>query len=206
VVAIAALGGAAPALAKHHRLHSHRHGTATKSASTSSTSGGNGETPLTGSTLTSAENAAVAANPGSSAKSASTETDSSLSGAAYEVHIVKSDGSRAVVIEDSSFNVLATQAESSSGGCGHGSGSGGNGETPLTGSTLTSAENAAVAANPGATADGASTETDSSVSGAAYEVHITKADGSRAVVIEDSSFNVLATQSDAPDGHRGGSG
>jgi hypothetical protein len=34
------------------------------------------------------------------------------------VHITKSDGTRAVVIEDSSFNVLATQAESGD-GCGH---------------------------------------------------------------------------------------
>jgi hypothetical protein len=109
-VATVALGGAAPALAaKHHR--GHRHGTSTQSRT------GNGETPLTGSTLTSAENAATAANPGSTAKGASTETDSSLSGAAYEVHIVKPDGSRAVVIEDSSFNVLATQAD---GGCNHG--------------------------------------------------------------------------------------
>jgi hypothetical protein len=49
--------------------------------------------------------------------------------------------------------------------------------------------------------NGASTETDSSITGAAYEVHITKADGTHAVVIEDSSFNVLATQSDG--GHRG---
>src|SRR5581483_7751263 len=169
--------------------------------------GGNGETPLTGSTLTSASNAAVAANPGATVKDATTETDSSLSGAAYEVHITKSDGSRATVIEDSSFNVLATQADQGGGGCHHG-GPGGNGETPLTGSTLTSASNAAVAANPGATVKDATTETDSSLSGAAYEVHITKSDGSRATVIEDSSFNVLATQADQGGGgcHHGGPG
>jgi hypothetical protein len=40
------------------------------------------------------------------------------------VHITKSDASRAVVIEDSSFNVLATQAASGD-GCAHGGG--GNG-------------------------------------------------------------------------------
>lgn len=57
-----------------------------------------------------------------------------------------------------------------------------------------SASAAAIAANPGATGDSASTETDSSLSGAAYEVHITQAEGTHAVVIEDSSFNVLATQ------------
>jgi uncharacterized membrane protein YkoI len=153
-------------------------------------------------TLTSAENAATAANAGSTANGASTETDSSLSGAAYEVHITKADGSKATVIEDSSFNVLATQADQGGGGCGHGGP--GNGETALTGSTLTSAENAATAANAGSTATGASTETDSSLSGAAYEVHITKADGSKATVIEDSSFNVLATQADQGGGGRYG--
>jgi hypothetical protein len=41
----------------------------------------------------------------------STETDSSIIGAVYEVHIIKSDGTRAVVMEDSSFTVLATQAQ-----------------------------------------------------------------------------------------------
>ena len=115
VIAVAALGGAAPALAAKHKGQGHRHGT----ASSSSSSQPNGETPLTGSTLTSASNAAIAANPGATVKGASTETDSSLSGAAYEVHIVKSDGTKAVVIEDSSFNVLATQAEQGPGPGGH---------------------------------------------------------------------------------------
>ena len=105
VIAVTVLSASAPALAAKHKTKGHRHGTATSQSS------GNGETPLTGSTLTSAENAATAANPGSTANSASTDTDSSLSGAAYEVHITKSDGTHAVVIEDSSFNVLATQAD-----------------------------------------------------------------------------------------------
>lgn len=110
VTVVAGLAGVTPALAAtHHRSHARRH--TTNAASTA----GNGETPLTGSTLTSAENAAIAANPGATADSASTETDSSLSGAAYEVHITKADGSRAVVIENSSFTVLATEA---GGGCG----------------------------------------------------------------------------------------
>jgi hypothetical protein len=115
-----ALGGASPALAATHHgkrhvkaHHTKRH---TKASTSTSTSTGNGETPLTGATLSSAEAAAIAANPGATATGASTETDSSLSGAAYEVHIVQSDGTRAVVIEDSSFNVLATQAQTQSAG------------------------------------------------------------------------------------------
>lgn len=112
-----ALGGASPALAATHHTKrhtkSHRTRHAAKSTHTSTTTG-NGETPLTGSTLSSAEAAAIAANPGATAEGASTETDSSLSGAAYEVHIVQSDGTHAVVIEDASFNVLATQTQSQS--------------------------------------------------------------------------------------------
>jgi hypothetical protein len=65
----------------------------------------------------------------------------------------------------------------------------GNGETALTGATLTSASNAALAAVPG-TVDRATTETDAT---GAYEVIVTKSDGSRVKVIEDSSFNVLST-------------
>jgi hypothetical protein len=109
VIAFGALGGAAPALAAKHKHRSNvHHSTTAKSSST-----GNGEAPLTGSTLSSASAAAIAANPGATVNGASTETDSSLSGAAYEVHITKSDGTKAVVIEDSSFNVLATQTEQS---------------------------------------------------------------------------------------------
>ncbi len=200
VVALVATAGAAPAVAAGHRRHHRHHHRTNASRQNSSGQGtqGNGETPLTGSTLTSASAAAINANPGATVDSASTETDSSISGAAYEVHITQPDGSHAVVIEDSGFNVLATQAEGA-GGCDHGSG--GNGETPLTGATLASASAAATNANPGATVDSASTETDSLISGAAYEVHITQPDGSHAVVIEDSGFNVLATQAEEPDRH-----
>jgi hypothetical protein len=192
-MAALAFGGAAPALAATHKT---KHATKKHARKHNTNSSGSGETALTGATLTSASNAALAANSGATVVSASTETDSSVSGAAYEVHITKSDGSKAVVIEGSSFTVLATKAES------HGGSS--NGETALTGATLTSASNAALAGNSGATVDSATTETDSSLSGAAYEVHITKSDGSKAVVIEDSSFTVLATQTGG--GCHGGGG
>ena len=64
-----------------------------------------------------------------------------------------------------------------------------NGETALTGSTLSAASNAALAAVPGTVKD-ATTETDAT---GAYEVIVTKSDGSRVKVIEDSSFTVLST-------------
>ena len=104
-IAVLALGGAAPALGAKHRHRSHARKTTARAR----------ETPLTGSTLSSASAAAISANPGATVNGASTETDSSTSGAAYEVHITKADGTHAVVIEDSSFNVLATQARSGHG-------------------------------------------------------------------------------------------
>ena len=65
----------------------------------------------------------------------------------------------------------------------------GPGETLLTGSAAASAKQAALAAVPGATV--IRVETDSS--GAAYEAHLTKSDGSQVTVKMDSSFKVTAT-------------
>ena len=79
---------------------------------------------------------------------------------------------------------------------------GGNGETDLTGDTAAKAKAAAVA-KEGGTADRATTENDSGTSAAAYEVHVTKSDGSRVVVILDKSFAVITveTHRQGSDGH-----
>jgi hypothetical protein len=62
-------------------------------------------------------------------------------------------------------------------------------ESVLTGDALTKAKAAAEAAVPGATAQ--RTETDAE--GAAYEVHMTKSDGSVVTVKLDSNFKVTET-------------
>ncbi|MDX6547087.1 MAG: hypothetical protein QOG33_637 [Gaiellales bacterium] len=67
----------------------------------------------------------------------------------------------------------------------------GPGETLLTGSAAASAKQAALAAVPGARV--IRVETDSS--GAAYEAHLTKADGSFVTVKLNSSFKVTGTVS-----------
>lgn len=67
----------------------------------------------------------------------------------------------------------------------------GPGETLLTGSAAASARQAALAAVPGATV--IRVETDSS--GAAYEAHLTKADGSFVTVKMNGSFKVTDTVS-----------
>jgi uncharacterized membrane protein YkoI len=188
-----ALGGAALASA----------GSASKGATQTTTSttamrpAHTPETPLTGDTLSKASAAAVA-KVGGTVDFASTENDGTIAGAAYEVHVTKPDGTHVEVVLDTGFAVLAVRTGGPHGGLGHGlggpggpGGPGGNGETPLTGDTATKAKAAAVA-KTGGSADFASTENDGTLSGAAYEVHVTKADGTHVEVILDKDFTVLA--------------
>jgi uncharacterized membrane protein YkoI len=69
-----------------------------------------------------------------------------------------------------------------------------NSETALTGAKAQSAKDAALAAVPGGTVTRASTEDPKDASGAAYEVHVTKSDGTEVEVLEDSAFKVLSTK------------
>jgi uncharacterized membrane protein YkoI len=179
-----ALGGAAIAAA----------GSGSKTTTTSTTSTRpvrTPETPLTGETLAKASAAALA-KVGGTVDAATTENDGTITGAAYEVHVTKADGSHVTVILDAGYAVLGVQTGGAHGGRGHGPGGpGGHGETPLTGDTAAKAKAAAVA-KTGGTADFASTENDGTLAGAAYEVHVTKADGTHVEVILDTNFAVLA--------------
>jgi membrane protein implicated in regulation of membrane protease activity len=107
VAATAAVGlgvsGIADAASGHR--HAKRH-----SAKQHSTASRGAETELTGATAQSAKDAALAAVPGGTVWRASKEDPNDPSGAAYEVHVTKSDGSEVEVLEDSSFNVIATNA------------------------------------------------------------------------------------------------
>jgi uncharacterized membrane protein YkoI len=69
------------------------------------TANGITETPLTGDTLAKATSAAEAAVSGGTVIRAETDAE----GAAYEVHMKKSDGSTVTVKLDSSFNVTSTE-------------------------------------------------------------------------------------------------
>jgi uncharacterized membrane protein YkoI len=176
-------------------------GSTTTGTTTTTTSGKPSrtpETPLTGDTLAKAKAAAIA-KVGGTVDSATTETDSSNTDAAYEVHVTKADGTHVEVILDEAFNVLAVETGRGRHGGHVGHGRGGNGETPLTGDVATKAKAAAVA-KVGGTANEATTENDSSNADAAYEVHVTKADGSHVKVILDKSFNVLEVETGGP-GH-----
>ena len=63
-------------------------------------------------------------------------------------------------------------------------------EQLLTGDTAARVEEAATAANPGATVIRVETDAE----GAAYEAHIRKADGTTATVKLDAAFNVTGTE------------
>ena len=106
VIGVIAVGVPLAANAAKHKPHT-VHAALLKTSK--SANGNSSETPLTGTTLTSATAAAVAAVPGGTVKSATTETDGT---GAYEVIVIKTDGSRAKVIEDASFKVLSTTATS----------------------------------------------------------------------------------------------
>ncbi|HEX3977496.1 MAG TPA: hypothetical protein VHW96_14610 [Solirubrobacteraceae bacterium] len=106
-----ALGSAAPALAHGdgHNCHDpNQNGQTGQSASVGSMPAQ--KTDLTGSTLDSASQAAIAAVPGATVTKATTDPNSRITDAAYKVHVTKSDGSHALVVEDSSFNVLAVES------------------------------------------------------------------------------------------------
>jgi uncharacterized membrane protein YkoI len=155
------------------------------------------ETALTGDALASVKAAAIA-KVGGTVDSATTENDGSNTAAKYEAHVTKADGTHVTVILDASYGVLAVETGRGGGPGGHGGG--GSGETALTGDVATQAKAAAVAST-GGTADRATTENDSSNAAAAYEVHVTKADGSHAVVILDKSYAVLSVDTGGPTGN-----
>lgn len=77
-------------------------------------------------------------------------------------------------------------------------------EEELTGDTATSVQAAVLAAYPDATIERMETDAE----GAAYEAHVTLADGSRATVKLDASFAVTGTETGpdggGPGGHHGG--
>jgi uncharacterized membrane protein YkoI len=204
VAACAAVAAGAAGLAD--AASQKKHSTKRHSAASTSSQRSHNETELTGDKAQSAKDAALAAVPGGTARRASTEDPKDSSGAAYEVHVTKSDGSEVEVLEDAAFKVLSVKADRNHGGRhGHGPGDGdgrGRGgpgnpaEAELTGETAKSAKDAALAAVPGGTVERASKEDPNDASGAVYEVHVTKSDGSEVEVLEDADFKVISTKAD----------
>ena len=165
------------------------------------------ETELTGAEASSVTAAVLAAYPDATIDRMETDAE----GAAFEAHITMADGSDATVKLDASFAVTATETNEGHGrhgghgdgdGDGHGHGDDGDGDGPhsangiseaeLTGTEASSVTAAVLAAYPDATIDRMETDAE----GAAFEAHITMADGSDATVKLDASFAVTATETD----------
>jgi Fe-S cluster assembly iron-binding protein IscA len=156
---------------------------------------GGGRTALTGATLQSVSNAATAAVPGGTVERAFA-TPGATSGTAYVVLMKKADGSQVRVREGASFNVLAVSASAHADWQGRG-GSGRSKRAALTGATLASASDAALAAVPGASVTRAFGAKPTGTSGVAYAVLMSRADGSNVMVLEDSAFKVLSDSTSA---------
>lgn len=171
------------------------------------------EAPLTGDSLSKVTAAIDAKYPGATIDRAETDADG---GGTYEAHITKKDGSRVTVLFNSSFSVTGEEAGGRGGPGGdmgpgaHRGGNGGqsgpaaNGETALTGSTLSSVKSAVLNQYPGATVDLATTEKDGNIASAVYEAHITKSDGTRVEVLLDKDFAIVGEE--AGHGGHGGQG
>lgn len=78
-------------------------------------------------------------------------------------------------------------------------GANGKKEELLTGDTAEKVKAAALAKVPGGTIERVETDAE----GAAYEAHMTKADGSRVTVFFDNSFNATSVEEGGPGGQRG---
>ena len=146
---------------------------------------GGSETALTGDVAAKVTAAAQAAVPGATVDRVEADGD----GAAYEAHMTKTDGTKVTVKLDSSFNVTGTETDQGRGGHGGPHQANGVTETVLTGDDASKATAAAQAAVPGASVERAETDAE----GAAFEVHMTKSDGTKVTVKLDSSFKVTET-------------
>jgi uncharacterized membrane protein YkoI len=144
---------------------------------------GSDETALTGDTATKVKEAALAETGGGTVERVETDADGH---AAYEAHVLKSDGTHVTVYVNEQFEVVGTES-GRAGERGHARGD----ETALTGDTATKVEEAALA-KTGGTVERVETDADGH---AAYEAHILKSDGSRVTVYVNKQFEVVGTDS-----------
>ena len=197
ITAVALLGGGVAAgVIGATALGASAQSTSTTSSSTTTSSvtapsnhgrgGGNGETPVTGSKATQLKAAALKQVPGATVDRVTTDTD--YSGAAYEVHVTKSDGTEVEVLFDTNLKYVTSQTDT--GHHGHGGGGGGNGETAVTGANATTLRAAALKQVPGATVEEVTTDSGD----AAFEVHLKKADGTEVTAKFDKNLTFVSTE------------
>src|SRR3954465_1359224 len=109
-------------------------------------------------------------------------------GTAYHAHVTTADGTRKVVLVNSSFVATAVQADNHAGGRHDGGRHGHGAETPLTGTTKDKVEAAVKAKYAGATIERTETNGDSA---APYESHIKTSAGKGREVLWGKAFGVV---------------
>lgn len=168
---------------------------------------------LTGGDADKAKAAAIGAVPGGTVRQSFKAPDGGPDGnVAYVVMVSKGDGSPVLVLLDKDFKVVKTLDRPPRGP--HGGPEGPHGGPPnepeLTGADAEKAKAAAQDAVPGGTVWRVSKEDPAESTGAAYEAHVRKADGSEVEVQLDSDFKVVKTeagrQSGPPEGSEGPEG
>lgn len=105
--------------------------------------------------------------------------------------------------QDTSTAPSSTSTSAAPGSADH-TGRPGNGEVAVTGTKAATLKAAALQQVPGGTVDSVTTETDNA--SAAYEVHVTKADGSHVTVLFDKDLTYVSTETGGFGGHHGGPG
>ena len=146
------------------------------------------ETPVTGSKAATLKAAALKAVPGATVLRIETDSD----GAAYEVHLKKTDGTRVTVKFNAALQQTTVETDTGRGGHGHR-----GDETEVTGATATTLKAAALNAVSGATVLRVEKDAD----GAVYEVHLKKADGTYATVKFDAALKQTGIETGS--GHGG---
>ena len=159
-----------------------------------------GATALTGADADKAKAAAVAAVPGATVRRSFRVDGSRDPQVTYVVEAAKADGGPVLVLLDADFALVRTLDPPPRRGPGRPGGP--PNEAELTGADADKAKAAALDAVPGGTVWRASEEDPAEAGGAAYEVHVRKADGSEVEVLLDASFAVIKTVDWA--GPRGG--
>lgn len=166
------------------------------------------EAELTGATAVKVRAAVLAKLPGATVHRVSVENSREGTGAAYEAHVTTADVTKVQVLLNKAFAVISISADRGHRDFGHGGfRPGGSGpEAQLSGTTAAKVQAAVLAKLPGATIRRLSVENTQEGTGAAYEVHVTKTDGSDARVLLDPNYTVISVTADGRHGGWGGFG
>ena len=145
------------------------------------------EIAVTGAKAAALKAAALKQVPGATVGRITTEDVSDASGAAYEVHLTTASETDESLLFKSDLTYLSTQTGGGHRGHGHG---GGAGETAVTGANAATLKAAALKQVPGATVDEVTTDSGD----AAYEVHLTRADGTDVTAKFDKNLKFVTVE------------